>query len=102
MKLMANLASLADVLKPRLVKSAKQCRDPCFGPPKGLDELLEVSLEFPFILIGKLTTAFLTGQSWCLLKSCYTGGDPEQRFLRCFADGLNQSLVLSVAQAISK
>ena len=30
--------------------------------------------EFPFILIGKLTMAFLTGQSWQVLKSGNTGG----------------------------
>ena len=33
MKLIANLASVADVLKPRLVTSAKQYRDPCSLPP---------------------------------------------------------------------
>ena len=43
--------------------------------------------------------AFLTGQSWRVLKSWHTGGDPEQGFRRCFADGLNQSLVSSMAQA---
>ena len=38
--------------------------------------------------------------TWQVLKSWYTGGDPEQRFGRRFADGLNQnSLVPSVAQA---
>ena len=41
-------------------------------------------------------------QSWCVLKSWYTGGGPEQGFRRCFADGLNQSSVLSGAQARSK
>ena len=29
-----------------------------------------------------------------VLKSWYTGGSPEQGFWRCFADGLNQSLVI--------
>ena len=43
--------------------------------------------------------AFLTGQSWRVLKSGYTGGGLEQGFRRCFADGLNQSLVSSVTQA---
>ena len=43
--------------------------------------------------------AFLTGQSWRALKSLYTGGNLEQRLRRCFADGLNRSLVSSVAQA---
>ena len=56
----------------------------------GLDELPKVLFEFPFILIGKSTMAFLTGQSWCVLKSWYAGGGPEQGFRRCFADGLNR------------
>ena len=44
--------------------------------------------------------AFLTDQSWCVLKSWYAGEGPEQGFRLCFAEGLNQSLVSSVAQAI--
>ena len=55
--------------------------------------------EFPFILIGKSTMAFLTGQSRRVLKSLYKGGSLEQGLRHCFADGLNQSLVSSVAQA---
>ena len=43
--------------------------------------------------------AFLTGQSWHVLKSLYSGGDPDQGFWHCFADGLNQSLDSSVSQA---
>ena len=43
--------------------------------------------------------AFLTDQSWRVLKSWYTGGRTEQGFRRFFADGLNQSLVSSVTQA---
>ena len=35
-----------------------------------------------------------------MLKSWYTDRGPEEGFQRCFADGLNQSLVSSVAQAI--
>ena len=31
-------------------------------------------------------------------QTWYTGGDPEQGFQRCLADGLNQSLVSSIAQ----
>ena len=45
------------------------------------------------MLIGKLTMAFLTSQSWHILKSWYTVGGSEQGFWCCFADGLNQSLV---------
>ena len=50
-------------------------------------------LEFPFNLIGKLTMALLTGQSWQVLKSWYTGGGPEQGFWHCFADRLNQKFI---------
>ena len=71
-----------------------------FCAPNGLKELPEMCFEFPFILIGKCTKAFLTGQSWHVLKSWYTAGDPEQGFRRRFADGLSQSLVSSVVRAI--
>ena len=43
--------------------------------------------------------AFLTDQSWHILKFWYTAGDPEQGLWHCFADGIYQSLVSSVAQA---
>ena len=33
--------------------------------------------------------AFLTSQSWCVLKPRYTGGGPEQAILYCFIDRLN-------------
>ena len=71
-----------------------------FWPPNGLNKLPEMRFEFPFILIGKSTMNFLAGQSWHVFKSWYTGGGPEG-FRRCFADGLNQSLVSSVVQATS-
>ena len=51
-----------------------------FWTPNGLNELQEERFEFPFILIGKSTMTFLTGQSWHVLKSGYTAGGPEQRF----------------------
>ena len=35
---------------------------------------------------------FLKGQSRRVLKPWYTGGGPEQRFRRCFTNGLNQKL----------
>ena len=69
-----------------------------FCAPNGPNELLEVRFEFSFVLIGKSTMVFSTGQSCCALKSWYTGGGPEQGFQRCFVDGLNQSLVSFVAQ----
>ena len=61
--------------------------------------MTEVHFEFCFILIGKLTMAFLTGQSWRVFQSWYTSIGPEQGYRHCFTDGLNQSLVLSVVQA---
>ena len=41
----------------------------------------------------------LTGQSWCILKSLYTGeeGWPRARIWGLIADALNQSLVSSAA-----
>ena len=70
-----------------------------FKALNGLNELPEVSFEFPLNLIGKSTMAFLTSQSSRVLKSCYTGGNPEHGFWRSFADGLNRSLVTSVLRA---
>ena len=72
-----------------------------FWDPNGLNKFLEVCFEFPFSLIGKSIMAFSTGQSWCILKSWYTGGYPEQGFQRCFVavDITYQGLVLSLAQA---
>ena len=52
--------------------------------------------EFPFILIGKSTMAFLASQSWLVLKSWNTGGGLEQGFRRSFADRLKLSLVESL------
>ena len=40
------------------------------------NELPQVGCEVPFILIGKKTMAFLTDQSWRILKSWYTDKDP--------------------------
>ena len=71
-----------------------------FWTPNELNGLQEERFEFPFILIGKSTMTFLTGQSWHVLKSWYTAGGPEQRFQRCFADGLDHSLVSSAVQGI--
>ena len=44
--------------------------------------------EFPSNVIGKSTTAFLSGQSWRVLKSWYTGGETKQGLRRRFADEL--------------
>ena len=40
-----------------------------FWPPTGFNELSEVRVKLPFILIGKSTMAFFKGQSWRVLKS---------------------------------
>ena len=42
----------ADEIKLWLTPSAKQRRDPCSGPPNGLNELPEVRFEFPFNPLG--------------------------------------------------
>ena len=48
----------------------------------------EVYLDFPSSLIGKLTINFFNGPIMVWLESWPTGGDPEQGFWCCFADGL--------------
>ena len=57
--------------------------------------------EFPYKMIGKLAMARLTGQSWRVLKSWYTGGGLEQRiwalFRRRYLPGFDY--VTSAAQA---
>ena len=56
--------------------------------------------KFPFILIGKWTMSFLTGQSWLVLKSWYTCEGQNKEFgAASQTDFNNQSSVLSVAQA---
>ena len=71
-----------------------------FCATKGLKELVEVVSNFLSSLSSNRQCLFLTGQSWRILKSWYTGVGPEQGFGCCFADGLNYSFVSSVAQAI--
>ena len=44
-----------------------------FRSSNGLKELPEMRFEVLFNLIGKSTMAFLTGQSWRVLKSWYKG-----------------------------
>ena len=84
-----------------LIPSAKQRRDPCSGPPtdstnyrKCVSNSLQPDWLLPVLRQTK-QRSFLTGQSWCVLKSGYTAGSPEQGFRRCFADGVNQSLISS-------
>ena len=49
--------------------------------------------KFPFNLIVKTTMAFLSVQSWHVLKSWYTGGGPEQRFWHHVSDELNPKFI---------
>ena len=64
-----------------------------FGPL--LPSACYACYEFPFILIGKLTMDFFSKP----IMGPTQVGAPEQGFRRCFAEGLNQSLVSSVQQA---
>ena len=50
-----------------------------FWTPNGLKEFPEVRFVFPFILIGKSTMAFLTGQSWRVLRFWYTCGGAQDK-----------------------
>ena len=51
-----------------------------FWAPERINELKEMHFNFPFNLTGKSTVAILTGQSWCILKSQYTGGGQNRDF----------------------
>ena len=51
-----------------------------FSAPNGLNNLPEMRFRFPFNLIGESTMAFLTVQSWRVVKSWYTGSGPGARF----------------------
>ena len=75
----------------KLILVCLPLRSLIFWTPNGPNKLPEVYYERPFILIGKKTMSFLTGQSWYTLKSWCTGGGPEQGFLCCFAGRFNQS-----------
>ena len=86
-----NLTPISNLYKAALISM--------FWDPNVVNKLLQERFEFPFILKVKSTMAFLTGQSWWVLKYWFTSESLEQGFRRCFADGLNQSLVLSGTQA---
>ena len=65
----------------------------------GLNKVPEVRFEFPFIVIGISTMAFLTGQSWHILKFWYTGGAQNKDIGAISQTGFTKSLVPCVAQA---
>jgi len=75
----------------------KETLSSLFWAPK--ESIIGSAFLFSLTLIGKSIRSFLTGQSWHVLKSWYTGVYPEQGFSHCFAMGLNQSLVSSVVQS---
>ena len=88
------------VLPPFYSKVCEAVPRSLFWAPNRFTELLEVCFEFPSILSGKWAiTSLLTGQSWHVIKSWYTGEGQEQGFWHCFTDRPNQSLDLSVVQA---
>ena len=76
----------------RLQKYPVLCR-------RSLNKLPESAFRISFILIGKSTMAFFKRPVMLRTQIRIHRWGPEQGFRRCFADGLNQSLVSSVAQA---
>ena len=75
------LACVADVIKPRLITSTKQRRDPCSDPQR-----TQRITGSAFRISSHLDWEIDNALSWCALKSWYTGGGLEQGFWRCFAD----------------
>ena len=61
------VACIKDIIWPWLVTSAKQRQYPCSGFQQN-QRITRNSFEFPLNLNGKLTMAFLTSQSWHVLK----------------------------------
>ena len=61
LRLKRNLTSVSDVCEAAPIS--------LLWGPNGLNELPEVRFDFSFNMIGKLTMAFSTGQSCCVLKS---------------------------------
>ena len=83
--------------------TAKQPWYPCSGPPMDSTNYRKS--------ISNFLSSWLANRQWYLqqvnhgtrvLKSWYTGRGPEDGFWHCFTDGLDQSLVLSAAQASSE
>ena len=67
--------------------------------PNGLNELPEVRFEFLFILIGKSTMAFSTGQSWRVLNLGTRVGVQNKDFGDVSQTELTRVLVSFVVQA---
>ena len=95
------LACVVDVIQPQLITFAKQGRHSCSGPPTNSTNYRKCVSNFLSFWLENGQWFSSTGQSWRVLKSWYTAGDPEQGFRRRFADRLNQSLVSSETQAQS-
>ena len=75
--------------------SAKQLQYPCSGPPTD-QKCVQISFQPDW----QIDNGFFTKPIMvCTQIVRCTGGDPEQGFQHCFADGLNQISVLSVVQA---
>ena len=70
--------------------------------PNRLNELLEMLFKFPFNLIGKLTMADLTGQSWHILKTWCKSGGPGHRFWNCFTDQFYIFVEISLSAEFSR
>ena len=80
-----------------LLTSAKQRWDPR-SVPKETQWITGKGFWISLQSDWQIDKAFLTRQSWPVLKSWYKGEGPEQGFWHCFTDRRNQSLVLSVPQ----
>ena len=97
------VACVQTITKLWLVPSAKQRRDPCSGPPTdstNYRKCVSISPSTWLAITTNKTKPFLTGHSWRVRKSGYTAGSPEQGFRRCFADGVNQSLISSARRLL--
>ena len=65
-------------------RSGKQSRDPCSGPSTGSKNYLKCVSKRLSTWLANRTAALFTGQSWRVLKSCYSRWYPEQLGFRCW------------------
>ena len=82
-----------------LVTSTKQGRDPSSGPPKETTNSWKWISKFLSYLDWQINSGLFNGPIMTHTQILVNRWDPEQGFWHCITDGLDQSLVSSVAQA---
>ena len=94
-------ACIADINESRLVTSVKWCGDPCSGPRR-TRRIIGSAFRISYHPDWQIVNRFLIGQPCGVYSNPGTQDVGAEGFHRCFssfAEGFNQSSVLSVTQA---